>query len=387
MTGIQQGFLLIADITGYTQYLSKSELEHAQGILTALLELLIDRTRPPLVISRLAGDAVISYALQNNFMQGQTFVEMIEDTYVAFRKAIERMVLNNACRCNACVNVSSLDLKFIVHYGSFGIQQLSAHPELVGSEVNLIHRLLKNQVTEKTGARAYALYTDAAIRQLAIGDISATFMPHTEHYEHLGAVETWVEDMHPVWEAKKDQTRLQFPPEHIILQVEAEIHLPPEAVWGYLSQPEHFNVLAGGTRLEITQRSSGRISVGSVYQCYHGDKVFPQTILEWLPFDRILVQGLAPIPVKNTFLLIEYRIEPTPQGTRLIQAIGRPSGPLFGRVMASLLFKSMAKIAQRDMDNFKKHLEEDWTWQGAVSESPAITSEMVAATVADSLQA
>jgi len=29
MTGIQQGFLLIADITGYTQYLSKSELEHA----------------------------------------------------------------------------------------------------------------------------------------------------------------------------------------------------------------------------------------------------------------------------------------------------------------------------------------------------------------------
>jgi len=146
-------------------------------------------------------------------------------------------------------------------------------------------------------------------------------------------------------------------------------------------------VLAGGTRLEITQRSSGRISVGSVYQCYHGDTVFPQTILEWLPFERILVQGLAPIPVKNTYLLIEYRIEPTSQGTRLIQAIGRPSGPLFGRVMATLLFKSMAKIAQRDMDNFKKHLEDVWTWQAAVSESPAITSEMVAATVADSLKA
>ena len=43
----QAGFLLIADITGYTSYLSHSELEHAQEILQALLELLIDHTKPP----------------------------------------------------------------------------------------------------------------------------------------------------------------------------------------------------------------------------------------------------------------------------------------------------------------------------------------------------
>jgi hypothetical protein len=57
-------------------YLSQSELEHAQETLTALLELLIKHTRPPLVISRLAGDAVISYGLQDNFFQGQTFIEL-----------------------------------------------------------------------------------------------------------------------------------------------------------------------------------------------------------------------------------------------------------------------------------------------------------------------
>ena len=72
MTTPTSGFLLIADITGYTAYLSASELEHAQGTLTALLELLIEHTRPPLIISRLAGDAVISYGLQDQFMQGQT---------------------------------------------------------------------------------------------------------------------------------------------------------------------------------------------------------------------------------------------------------------------------------------------------------------------------
>ena len=34
----QQGFLLIADITGYTMFLTRSELEHAQGILDALFK-------------------------------------------------------------------------------------------------------------------------------------------------------------------------------------------------------------------------------------------------------------------------------------------------------------------------------------------------------------
>ena len=36
MSGPTTGFLLIADITGYTAYLSESELDHAQGTLTAV---------------------------------------------------------------------------------------------------------------------------------------------------------------------------------------------------------------------------------------------------------------------------------------------------------------------------------------------------------------
>ena len=66
----QRGFILIADITGYTAYLNDSELEHAQGTLTELLELLIEHTTSPLIISRLEGDAVISYGLESGFVSG-----------------------------------------------------------------------------------------------------------------------------------------------------------------------------------------------------------------------------------------------------------------------------------------------------------------------------
>jgi hypothetical protein len=36
MSKTHEGYLLIADITGYTRYLTESELEHAQETLAAL---------------------------------------------------------------------------------------------------------------------------------------------------------------------------------------------------------------------------------------------------------------------------------------------------------------------------------------------------------------
>ena len=296
----QQGYFLIADITGYTNYLNSSELEHAQQTLTTLLNLLIQHTKPPLIISRLAGDAVISYGLRDNFLQGQTFVETIEDTYVAFRRAIDLMVLNTTCKCNACANIKALDLKFFVHFGVFGIQYLNGHDEMVGADVIVIHRLLKNTVKEKTGLRAYVLYTDAAIQQLGLQDICALMTPHVEEYDPSRAVKTWIQDLSLVWKKKKDRLHLPFPTKDILLQVATDIGLPAERVWDYLIQPEHFNVLAGGTHTVLENRRGGRVSESTVYQCFHGDMVFPQTILEWQIFERILVQLLAPIRISDT---------------------------------------------------------------------------------------
>ena len=60
MKQVEKGIIHIADISGYTAFLNESELEHAQGTLQSLLEVLIENTQLPLVISRLEGDAVIS---------------------------------------------------------------------------------------------------------------------------------------------------------------------------------------------------------------------------------------------------------------------------------------------------------------------------------------
>jgi hypothetical protein len=387
MSETYEGYFLIADITGYTRYLSESELEHAQDTLTALLELLVENTRPPLVISRLAGDAVISYGLSKSFFHGQTLVEKIEDTYVAFRKTIERLVLNNTCQCNACANMSNRDLKFFIHYGTFGIQRISDHDELVGSDVNLLHRLLKNSVTEKTGVRAYALFTEAAIQQLEVEDLVAGMTPHAETYEHLGAVEVWVQDMQPVWEEKRSGVTVTFPTDQTWSRDQVDIDLPRERVWDYLIQPEFRNTLIGTDRMEIANKANGRIAPGSIYQCYHGDMMVPQTILEWQPFRSMIVKELFPMNHAVSYLA-EYRLESIEGGTRLILTYSKPAGPFLGRAILRLLSPVLMRMAKQLLPSFAQRIEEDFHAHSVALESEVVISgEQIRQAAGDGLQA
>ena len=43
-------------------------------------------------------------------------------------------------------------------------QRMAGLSELVGSDVIVVHRLLKNSVTEELALAAYALFTDACVR-------------------------------------------------------------------------------------------------------------------------------------------------------------------------------------------------------------------------------
>jgi hypothetical protein len=71
--------------------------------------------------------------------------------------------------------------------------------------------------------------------------------------------------------------------------------------------------LIGSDRMEIANRAEGRIAPGSVYQCYHGDKLVPQTVLEWQPFELMLIQERPP-DLRDVSVLSEYRLEPIAGG-------------------------------------------------------------------------
>jgi hypothetical protein len=319
----QQGFLIISDITGYSKYLHESELEHARDSLTNLLNLLIEHTQSPLVLSKLEGDAVFSYAPAGGFLQGQSLLDMIESTYASFRKALELMVLNTTCTCNACRNLPNLDLKFFVHYGSYMTQKLGNFNELVGNDVNLVHRLAKNHIKEETGFKAYAAFTQSVMDALGLEEFQNSLTPHRETFADVGEVQLYVYDMHTVWDRLKDRVRIEVRPEEALVTHTYEFPIPSSILWEYVTKPEYRIILMGASKLEIRDQAQGRTGVDSTYYCYHGDRETQQLILDWRPFEQFTTEDSNSWEVASR---VTYKFEPTETGTRLIDYWGNPRG-------------------------------------------------------------
>ena len=380
----QQGFLIISDITGYSKYVNESELEHARDSLTALLNILIDHTQSPLVLSKLEGDAVFSYAPAGGFLQGQSLLDMIESTYASFRKALELMVLNTTCPCNACRNLPNLDLKFFVHFGSYMTQKLGNFTELVGNDVNLVHRLAKNHIKEETGFKAYAAFTQSVMDALGLADFQNSLTPHRETFADVGEVQMYVHDMHKVWERLKDRVRIEVRPEEAMVVIKAEFPVPPSTLWEYLTKPEYRVILLGASKLELRNQAQGRTGVDSVFYCYHGKMETPQLILDWRPFEQFTTDDANPWGLTTR---ITCKLEPTQDGTRLINLMGKPRGRGLRLMLFILLAKFVfARQVAKSVETLRQRILQDLA-DGIAFVSPPIDvdKDQVAALAAQTL--
>ncbi|HJQ14862.1 MAG TPA: DUF2652 domain-containing protein [Anaerolineales bacterium] len=197
----QTGYLILADISGYTSFVAQTEIEHADMALSFLLETIIEKLSALLTISKLEGDAVFAYVEESKLEEARSLLELIDQTYMAFRDKALTLYAGATCPCRACRALPTLDLKFMVHHGEFIIQQVAGIRDLLGTDVNLLHRLAKNSVSEATGWKGYALFTEQGLEHMQTEKDS--FLQQTESYEHLGDVETYIMDMHRRYEEMK----------------------------------------------------------------------------------------------------------------------------------------------------------------------------------------
>lgn len=197
----QSGYLVLADISGYTSFVAQTEIEHANQAISFLLETIIEKLGGRLTLSKLEGDAVFMYADNGKLPNGKILPELIDHTYLAFRDRAEELYNHSTCPCKACRAIPTLDLKFMVHHGDFIVQRVAGINDLMGTDVNLVHRLLKNHVAESTGWRGYVLYTHQGMEHMQAD--KKPFVQQTESYEHLGEVGIYVMDMHARYEDLK----------------------------------------------------------------------------------------------------------------------------------------------------------------------------------------
>lgn len=194
MAQIDKGALVLADISGFTAFVTATELEHGPPIIAALLEEVIRKLSPPLEIQEVEGDAVFALGPDRVLVPREGLLEVLEGAFAAFRQRQQAMQADETCSCNACANIAKLDLKIVAHHGSFLRHAVGGHSQVAGVDVILAHRLLKNRLPTR---RAYLMLTEAALRWIGIDPARAGLVAHTERYDYLGDVRCFVRDLAP----------------------------------------------------------------------------------------------------------------------------------------------------------------------------------------------
>jgi hypothetical protein len=192
--------------------------------------------------------------------------------------------------CAACANISTLDLKFLVHYGEYVTHAVAGAEDLAGPDVILVHRLLKNDVRERTGCGAYALLTNAALLTAPGVGLST----HTQRTDDFGDVEGGVLDLRESLRRTRESRRVFLAPEECDFAYTMHLPVPPAEAWEWWTNPARspqWQREVAGMHLE--RNTSGRQGVEGVMHCAHGSYDTLARYLDWRPFEYYTAERVA----------------------------------------------------------------------------------------------
>jgi len=256
---LDEGALVLADISGYSAFVAQTEIDHSWEILHELLDTMVRSVEGRLDVSQVEGDCIL-------FISGLTELEVLEaleTTFVSFHRRLRDMRTVTTCPCEACANIDMLKLKFVVHRGSYSRQRLGSIEQLHGTDVIVAHRLLKNKVPSKE----YVLVTDAVLGRLPV-DRASRFAPYSEDYD-VGAISGGYEEIAHLWEAAQATERKRVLPEEALLDSPVTVDASVDVISERMLRPDFMKLYMHADRLDAFEGARGA-DLGTEYHCHHG---------------------------------------------------------------------------------------------------------------------
>lgn len=180
--------IFIPDISGFTEFITQTEIKHSNHIISELVEIILSTNRLNLTVSEIEGDAVLFYR-KGEPPTLRELIEQIKNMFLDFHTHLKIIQRDNVCQCGACRSAINLSLKFIVHYGQLSETVIQNFTKIIGSDVILAHRLLKNNI----GETEYMLLTDKYFRTQEVNEQPlepwVEFKEHTEEYKNFDKTE------------------------------------------------------------------------------------------------------------------------------------------------------------------------------------------------------
>jgi len=265
--------IFIPDISGYTNFVNRVELDHSSHILAELLEVIVSSEKLGLTLSEVEGDAVLFYA-PGEPLDAKALLEQCEAMFRAFHHQLKVIERDSICPCGACQGASGLTLKFVVHFGLLKEIAVANFRKAAGIDMIVAHRLLKNSVPSSE----YVLVSDAyRVAAEASGSLpNFNWQTGREAFEGVGEVAYSF--------AKLDQLRETVPEAeprqtHVITTGDNELNIDiaasvPDVYQAIIDVDNASNWMAGMDRMErdpVTER------VGMRHDCFFPDATFEIT--------------------------------------------------------------------------------------------------------------
>jgi hypothetical protein len=154
-------------------------------------------------------------------------------------------------------------LKFVIHAGQYDTQDIGGRTELIGPEIVVAHRLLKNSVP----VAEYALVTPA------LGNLGGSGLPTTagsETYEDVGTVGYTYLDLAALRQEYEQASHVFLDEKTAKVILKTEVDAPPEVVWEAITdRSQVLQWFKTMKRFDHVQGENG--GLGEVHRCVHDD--------------------------------------------------------------------------------------------------------------------
>jgi hypothetical protein len=223
-------------------------------------------------------------------------LDLLENSYFGFRRRLRSIQQVSACTCDACRRIPSLDLKLVVHHGTVVRHEVLGSQELVGADVIVVHRLLKNQIAQDLGISAYALLTDACLAETDLDPVGLALARYEDEFDDVGAIGGWVHDLHRAFARDQDRHPVRVEQDEALWSSESAIaEVPVALAWEWLTTPARkITWEVGFDRVWETPGDGGRRGVGTQTHCLHGEDRIDMEVLDWQPPRYVTSTGSFP---------------------------------------------------------------------------------------------
>ncbi|KAA2242661.1 DUF2652 domain-containing protein [Chitinophaga agrisoli] len=137
--------ILIPDISGFTEFMTTTELHHSAQAINMLIDAMIKAVGDEYEVAEIEGDAVL-LVRKGAPPSRKEIMNTCLNIFNAFHYQRKWMQQHMVCTCGACQAITHLTLKFVVHHGPVAEITVGRFVKQSGPEMIIAHRLLKNNI-------------------------------------------------------------------------------------------------------------------------------------------------------------------------------------------------------------------------------------------------